>query len=193
MRRGIIVSIQEYSQGTTQELAGRAVQAGAVAIRTDRPVEINVPIIGLKKFHQKEFYITTEEAAIEEVARWAAYVAIDCRVENKERDKLLQYCLTNNIGVIHDIEKLEDFESLPYPPCMTATTFSSMLSGKQNYELIKKLKGQTLIIAEGAIKTKEDARHAFSCGATWVCVGTEIMDIRRKVSEWVNSISGGLA
>jgi putative N-acetylmannosamine-6-phosphate epimerase len=193
MRRGIIVSIQEYSQGTTQELAERAVQAGAVAIRTDRPVQINIPVIGLKKFHQKAFYITTEEAAIDEVAGWAAYVAIDCRRGNKDRDDLLRHCMENDIAFVADIETYEDFEAMPVIPEITATTFSSMLTGRQDYELIKKLAEKTLVIAEGSIKSKEDARRAFASGAKYVCVGTEIMDIRRKVSEWVNSISGGTA
>jgi putative N-acetylmannosamine-6-phosphate epimerase len=193
MRRGLIVSIQEYSKATTQELAERAVQAGAVAIRTDVNINISVPVIGLKKFHLKEYYITTEIEAIDEVASWSTYTAIDCRQKNRERNKLLKYCYDNAIPTVADIENYEDYESLDckYMLGLVATTFASIMTGKQDFELIKKLKDNVNVIAEGGIKSKSEMRLAFHNGASWVCIGTEIMDIRKKVGEFVYSISSG--
>ena len=50
MKKGLIVSIQGYSQPTTQELAEKAILGGAVAIRTDMCVLIFQGGFDLKYF-----------------------------------------------------------------------------------------------------------------------------------------------
>lgn len=176
---GLIVSIQNYTKSTTQELARIAIANGAVCIRTDQAIKCKVPIIGLKKLFEKEFYITTDNEAIQEVSKWADCVAVDSRRGNREIEWLYAVCHTSNINLVADIEKIEDVENvlkicennMIKKPKYFATTFS-----KCDIDLIKAIRKITdvKVIAEGGFGTLESVTMAKENGAVGVCIGAAL-------------------
>lgn len=174
--KGLIVSIQGYAQPTTDELAAIAIKNGASGIRTDRQIRVNAPVIGLKKFHGKQFYITTDREAISEVAVWADYVAIDSRRGNREIDLLYSHCHVKNIDIVADIEKIEDAENILSmcnglnikKPAYFATTFSSC-----DTDLICQIRQicDIPVIAEGGYSSLPEITAAKQNGAVALCIG----------------------
>jgi len=193
MEKGLIVSIQGYSQETTQELADN-IQNNIVGIRTDQPIKIKVPVIALEKLEGKKYYITSTVDSIMR-CRWGDFVAIDCRRGNFELQLLLAYAQIHKIKIIADIETFKDFEYIFdlgksngfVLPAYFATTFSFFKTGNQDFSLINNIKNQcdTPIIAEGKIKTRPDAKRAYECGASNVCVGAEISDIKYLTNKFI--------
>ena len=116
MQKGIIISVQGYRQGTTQEIVENVVNAGACAVRIDKPVKTDVPIIGLNKSNvinkEKEAYITNTIEQIQHVSEWANYVAIDYRILNKNLKNINEYCRLHKIKVIADIGHINDFNNI---------------------------------------------------------------------------------
>lgn len=190
MDKGIIVSIQKYTIETTQELAGIAIESGAVGIRTDQPILVDVPVIGLEK-NEKEYYITTTKEAILRIGKWADYIAIDSRKGNRDIGLLYAYCHINEFKIVADIEKVEDvsnllricFENKIIPPEYIATTFS-----KGNIDLIKQIKDITNIpvIAEGEYSLKWQIEKAKKLEANNICIGSAISDIYKLTKRFVN-------
>ena len=196
MKRGIIVSIQGYHQKTITELAMDAVSAGAVAIRTDKPITIRtgaqfddhderVPIIGLYKIHvcapSREPYITSTLEAVQAVSKWADYVAVDYRQCNTERETISAWCKAAGIHLIADIETTDDWESiqgLHYD--FVATTFSVFHKNhRPDIQLVKDLvaAGEKHIIAEGNYTTRCDVQEVLKAGAHAVCIGGAISNV----------------
>lgn len=181
IENGLIVSIQGYSLNTTQELAEWAINGGAVAIRTDQPIKIKVPVIGLQKIENKEFYITSTREALIEVQKWADYIAIDSRKGNQDLSLLYAHCHVNNIKYIADIQYIDDVKNILemcskkkiIKPSFFATTFS------YNGYLVKQIKEITdiPIIAEGGYNDKIMIYNARLNGASNVCIGTAISNI----------------
>jgi N-acylglucosamine-6-phosphate 2-epimerase len=171
--KGLIVSIQGYSKTTTQELARKAINHGATGIRTDQSIKVKAPIIGLKKLHGKEYYITTDKDIIHEVSKWADYVAIDSRKGNREIEWLYAHCHTSNINIVADIEKIEDVENILNicyglkikKPEYFATTFSNCYIN---------LITEVPIIAEGGYSSIDSVTRAKKNGAKCVCIGTAL-------------------
>jgi N-acylglucosamine-6-phosphate 2-epimerase len=182
IENGLIVSIQKYKKGTTQELANCCVQAGAVAIRTEHDIKIKKPIIGLEKLNYKEFYITTEKDSILRVGKWADYIAIDSRKGNIDIDFLYSICHVNNFKIVADIENIDDVKNVLniceskkiIKPSYFATTFSDC-----NIELINEIIAITEIpvIAEGGYYKQKDIKKAVENKANNICIGTAISDI----------------
>jgi len=196
-KRGIIVSIQGYSQKTTSELASEAVSAGCVALRLDKPVSIRdgldrVPIIGLRKSSvphpASEPYITTTPDAVQEVSNWANYVAIDCRVCNPRRAELADYCNKRNIKFVADIETVDDWKSIQgLGFSWAATTFSVFHKNhRPDISLVKVLKesGEKHIIAEGNYTSRVDVRTALQSGAHMVCIGAAIANVYKLTRKY---------
>ena len=193
--KGLIVSIQKYSAYVTQELSLIAEGNGAVAIRTDQPINIVSPKIGLIKIPEKEFYITTTKEAINQVNKWADYVAIDSRKGNKDLSFLFAFCHQNGIKVVADIEKIEDFENIIEicekgkiaMPKAIATTFSNT-----NNDLIKQIKElrDITVIAEGGYSNEYDVMIALTNGADNICIGTAISDIGKLTKKYREQING---
>ena len=104
IEKGIIVSIQNYSKNAIKELSYYAIEAGAVAIRTNEPIVIEKPIIGLKKIKNRQFYITTDKKAILDVQKWSDFVAIDSRRGNPDLDFLYGFCHINEIKIVADVK-----------------------------------------------------------------------------------------
>jgi N-acylglucosamine-6-phosphate 2-epimerase len=192
MKRGIIVSIQGYSLSTTNELAREAASAGAMALRTDKPIKLDgmnfcerPPVIGLHKNHvhapSREPYITVTIADAQAVSKWADYVAVDCRRCNPARADIAAWCKTNGVKMIADIENIEDWQEirdLYYD--FVATTFSVFHKNhRPDVALIAALAaaGEKKIIAEGNYTTRLDVQTALETGAHAVCIGAAISNV----------------
>jgi N-acylglucosamine-6-phosphate 2-epimerase len=194
MDQGIIVSIQNYNKTTTQELAKKAIAGGAVAIRTDQPIKIKVPMIGLRKIPDRKYYITSEIWAIQQVMQYTKLIAIDSRSGNRNIEMLYAFCHVNQINIVADIETLEDVDSLLtlldnkkiVMPKYIATTFSD-----NNIPLIKEIKKITDIpvIAEGGYAERGQIMFARQYGAHAVCIGeaiSKIDNLTNKFKGWWN-------
>lgn len=186
MQRGIIASIQGYKQVTIEEMAENAISAGAVAIRTDKPIRVNVPLIGLNKIHvnqpEKEAYITPEPELIDRVASWANFVAIDYRALNPKLKELSDFCRKRKIKVIADIGTYEDFLNIKENDLyynFIATTFSVFhVRFNPDLRLLKKLiKIEKNIIAEGNYHTRQAVALAKEIGVHNICIGAAISDV----------------
>ncbi len=198
LQKGIIVSIQGYSQRTTQELADNAVAAGAVAIRTDKPIRINVPIIGLNKVKvtdcSKYPYITPDVELIDQVATWANYVAIDYRLCNTNLQELAEHCQLRGIQVVADIGHMRDYRNIRdngYYYTYIATTMS--VYHKKMYpekEIVRKIgKHVKYLIAEGNYRSRRDVQEAFELGAHNVCIGGAISDVYKLTRKYVTLLT----
>jgi putative N-acetylmannosamine-6-phosphate epimerase len=195
--RGIVVSIQGYSQKTTSEMASEAVSAGCVALRLDKPVSLRdglerVPVIGLRKCSvlrpAEEPYITVTPDAVQEIANWADLVAIDCRKCNTRRFELTEYCKKRNIQFVADIETIDDWKGIQgFGYAWAATTFSVFHKNhRPDIALIEELKknGERRIIAEGNFSSRVDVRTALQAGAHMVCIGAAIANVYKLTRKY---------
>lgn len=188
MNRGIIVSIQGYSSNTNNELCNSAIDAGAAAIRTDKPIKNrSIPVIGLIKVKtdrkEETPYITPDIDLIKRVAEWADYIAIDFRMINKNLDAVSNYCRENKLKIIADIRNIEDYFNIVeigYYYDYVATTFSVFdKKFEPNITLVSSLHeaGCKRIIAEGNYSRYKDVKDAFRLGANNICIGGAISDV----------------
>lgn len=198
LKRGIIVSIQGYSLVTTAELAGEAIRAGAVAIRTDKPLRLGanaerVPVIGLHKTHvrepSKEPYLTSTLAEVQDVARWADLVAADFRNCNAaEREKIAVWCRANQKPLVADLETLDDWravQGLPYD--FVTTTFSVFhMNHRPDLRLVEALRGagERRLIAEGNFSARADVQAALRLGAHGVCLGAAVANVYKLTRKY---------
>jgi putative N-acetylmannosamine-6-phosphate epimerase len=195
INKGLIVSIQNYSQETTQDLAIKCQNAGAVAIRTDKKICLNVSIITLKKIPLKKYYITTTVEALKKCL-WSDYIAIDSRKGNQDIELLYSFCHINDKKIIADVEDIYDVRDVLKLcvckkinlPVYFSTTFSFLKTGNANIKLIEEIKRLTnvKIIAEGKIKTKKQIEKALEFGADNICIGTQISDIEQITKDYIN-------
>ena len=195
MDQGIIVSIQTYNKTTTQELAKRAIEGGAVAIRTDQPIKVKCDVIGLRKIPERRFYITSELWAVKEVMQWTNLIAIDSRKGNMELEILYAFCHINNIDIVADVANIEDVKSLLLMlnnkkimmPKYIATTFA-----KGSLEIIRNIKNITSIpvIAEGGYNSEANVSFARHIGAHAVCIGEAISKIDCLTNKFVGYWNG---
>lgn len=191
--KGIIVSIQGYKDETTNELIENAINAGAVAIRTDKPVNCTVPIIGLQKTKVDALdiypYITPDVRCVEYVSSWADYVAIDYRRINNNLDEIDDFVKDNGIKVVADIENTEDYNNIiekGYTICYVATTFSIFKSKyKPDLNILRDIDIENLI-AEGNYTLRKDVRTAFEYGANNVCIGGAISNIYKLTKKYTS-------
>lgn len=192
MKKGLIVSVQGYSLDTTQELANIAVQAGAVAIRTDQPINQEVPIIGLVKNFDYEYYITPTREDLIAISKHTDIAAIDSRKGNPNLKLLYSHAHVNNIKIVADIYTIEDVESILamcekdkiVKPAYIATTFNFKKPFSEKRSLLKEIKRITdiPIIAEGGYKYKPEIEDIKGL-VNNVCVGNAITGIEGKTKE----------
>lgn len=196
IKKGLILSVQNYSLNTTQEIANIAVSAGCVGIRTDQPIKIEAPVIGLKK-NDKEYYITTIRQDLIYVQKWANLVAIDLRKGNADIYLLVSHCHLNATPYVADIRNIEDVKNLikickkmnAQMPEYIATTFS-ILDRKPNIDILKQIKEEFnfKIIAEGGFRNIEDVRKASEI-ADNICIGTAITGIAENCKKYIEAIN----
>lgn len=194
LTQGIIVSLQGKSMETSLELAIDIKNAGAVAIRTDKPLKIDLPIIGLNKNRVKDIYkepyITNTIDDIDKVSLWSDYVAIDYRSINPDLKEISKHCKTNNIPVIADIRNYNDWLNIKENDLyftFVATTFSIFDKGKKaNTQLVKDLSSEIpgKVIAEGGYKNHYLVRTAYQNGALAVCIGMAITDVYKLTKQF---------
>ena len=203
MNRGIIVSIQGYSESTTQELADNCINGGAVALRTDKKINSSVQLIGLFKLkkvdYEKRAYITPSVEDVKRVEAWTNHIAIDYRALNKNLLSISEYCREKKITVIADIQNINDYKNIiehKYYYTYIATTLS-VLQNKRvpDIELIKEImyiNNNELIIGEGNFKTRMDVKEAFKIGVQNVCIGGAISDVYKLTRKYTSVLMGGL-
>lgn len=194
LNKGIIVSIQGYSQPTTEELSYFAFKGGAVAIRTDKDISNRERTIGLSKkdtpYRRVEAYITVNINDVNKVAAWADYVAIDYRRCNYGLEEVQQYCKDHNIKVVADIGEIEDVDYIMgkgYYFTYLSTTFNVFFKQEHNAllcQIIKKYP-ELDVIAEGGYTDPDDAGAAMILGANNVCIGGAISDIEKLTKRYV--------
>jgi putative N-acetylmannosamine-6-phosphate epimerase len=189
MEKGLIVSIQGYSIQTTVELAGNAIRAGAIAIRTDKNMKSEVPTIGLRKIkvrsREEESYITVDVEAVKDVARWADYIAFDARSFNTNMKSIVEYCKQNGLKLIADIACMDDYKNIidaGFEFEYVTTALSVFDRHEPDLKLVADLHktGCKRIIAEGNFTACWQVAEAYKNGAVNVCVGTAISDIYKN-------------
>ncbi len=203
--RGIIVSIQGYHYKTMTELAKDAINAGCVAIRTDKRLclsdEEKVPIIGLKKLQVEDVkaaaYITPTPEEVQEIESWADLVAVDYRACNENLQRTSKYCRERALKVVADIETYDDFANIRdrgYYYTYVATTLSVFkLLFRPNLRLVEKIaQEEKHVIAEGNFSSRKDVRAAFEYGAHAVCIGSAISNVYKLTKKYTSVPMGAL-
>jgi putative N-acetylmannosamine-6-phosphate epimerase len=198
LKRGIIVSIQGYSRETTKELALESISAGAIAIRTDKPIKIamdkKVPLIGLYKIKVNDkttqAYITPDTKAVEEVARWADMVAVDCRILNTGLGDVVDYCHANRVQMVADVGCFADYEALKASGAAFAYITTALSVYRRRYwpdvRLALKLSEVEpgKVIAEGNYRAREDVEKVLKAGIHAVCIGTAIANVYKLTRKY---------
>ena len=194
--RGLITSIQGFSEAATLELAAHALNGGAIGIRTTEYgikkyiEDPKIAIIGLVKNEVNnkyaEPYITNTLADVQALNGECDYIAIDYRKCNTKLEEISWYCAYHKLGVIADIRNVEDYINIlenGYYYDYIATTFS-VFDKSPNFKLIKDIKAindEELIIAEGGIYREMDVVTMKEYGAHSVCIGEAIFGIENSV------------
>jgi N-acylglucosamine-6-phosphate 2-epimerase len=175
-------------------MALAAQQGGAAAIRANSPIDIrtikaqvDLPLIGLYKIGSEGIFITpTRQYALEVIEAGADVVAIDATNRPRKPDESLQSIIAtiHEQGrlVLADVSTLEEAiaaqdagADLVAPTLSGYTDYSPKLACP-DYALIQAM-AQTLtipVIAEGRIRTPDEARLALDYGAVAVVVGSAI-------------------
>ena len=214
-RGGLIVSCQapENSPLAKPEIiaafAETAEQNGAVGVRIDSPRNIEavkkrvkIPVLGIYKLVSppSEVYITpTFDAAEKIVAAGADLIALDATRRarphgEKLADLVARIQTSLKKPVMADVAESE--EGLRAAEELGVELVSTTLSGytketrhlaKPDFELVETLarRLRVPIICEGRLRSAEDVKRAFDCGAFAVVVGGAITGIDQLVGHFV--------
>jgi N-acylglucosamine-6-phosphate 2-epimerase len=215
-RGGLIVSCQAPADSPLAKpeiiaaFAETAEQNGAVGVRIDSPEHIravkksvNVPVLGIYKIvsEESEVYITPTFSAAKAVADAGAdMIAIDSTLRQRPngesfRDIVWRVKKELNVPVMADISTLE--EGLSAVETAGVDFVGTTLSGytdatkhiiKPDFNLVENLAKRldVPVICEGRIRSVEDVRTAFECGAFAVVVGGAITGIDQLVRQFVS-------
>lgn len=215
IRGGLIVSCQaledEPLHGSVfmARMALAAQQGGAVGIRANSPPDIaairatiDLPVIGIYKDGDEGVYITpTLRHAREAAEAGADVIALDAtarpRPDGMTSEALIR-AIKHHLGVpvLADVSTLEeglaaqaagaDFVA---PTLSGYTNYSPQLEGA-DFALIRELVARldVPIIAEGRIRTPQEAREALELGVLAVVVGSAITRPQLITAEFVRAI-----
>lgn len=196
IRKGIIVSIQQYGRETTEELAAEAANAGAVAIRTDKMFSCRLPLIGLKKekvkYRENEPYITHTLEAVKAVEAWTKIIAVDYRKINPNIKEISDYAKNRELTIIADIGDLEDYFNIVENDYYHAFITTAMtVFKKAHYPDLDFMRVLTEydcrnIIAEGNIQTRQQVERCYKMGIDRVCIGGAISDIYKLTKKFTS-------
>ncbi len=184
---------------------------GAVGVRIDTPEHISrvrkavsVPIFGIYKMTVPGFevYITPNRESAREISDAGAdVIALDATARARPEGESLRsiHDFAKNVlkrATMADVSTLDEGiaagEEIGFD--FVSTTLSGYTAASSNgsvsgpdFDLIEKLSKRLAspIIAEGRLRTPEDVRRAFNCGAFAVVVGTAITGIDLLVREFV--------
>lgn len=203
IRHGLIVSCQAFpgeplhGPEIMARMALAASMGGAVGIRADSGADIErikktvgLPVIGIVKraYPDSAVYITPTMQEVEEVvAAGAEIVAMDATKRRRPGNEELAR-FVDEIRKKHEILLMADVSSLEEALTACRLGFdliSTTLAGYTDYspetegpdfDLIRSICSAVKIpvIAEGRIRTPEEARRCLACGAYAVVVGTAI-------------------
>ncbi|HZU02407.1 MAG TPA: N-acetylmannosamine-6-phosphate 2-epimerase [Ktedonobacteraceae bacterium] len=216
--RGLIVSCQAHGDHPLRDsailsaLAVCAARGGAVGIRADAPQDIqkirekvSLPIIGIYKvlLSGERFFITpTLEHARHIVAAGANIVALEATFDNRPDERALADLIHQihhqlQVPVMADISTLEEgLRAWKLGADFVGTTLSgySSLSPRRetpDLALTKQLADVGVcVIAEGHVRTPQQASELFHSGAYGVVVGTAITDPLAITSWFVAAMQG---
>lgn len=216
-RGGLIVSCQAAPHSPLCKpeiiaaLAETAEQNGAVGVRIDSPVHIKsvkervgVPVLGIYKIvsASSDVYITpTFAAAREIVSAGADIVALDAtrrpRPSEENLASIVERVRTElKRPVMADVALYE--EGLRAAEILGVEIIGTTLSGytaatkhltEPDFDLVERLAERLTIpiICEGRLRSTDDVRRAFDCGAFAVVVGGAITGIDLLVRQFVGA------
>ena len=189
-------------------MALAAQMGGAVAIRANSPADVraikqavHLPVIGLYKDGTEGVYITpTVRHVIEMVEAGADIVALDATQRPRPNGDTLadqiEAAHMRGKPVLADVSTLEEAlqaqaagADLAAPTLSGYTDYSPKLEGP-DYALIQAM-AQTLripVIAEGRIRTPQEARLALDYGAVSVVVGSAITRPQLITAQFVQGL-----
>ena len=217
IKGGLIVSCQAPANSPLARpeiiaaLAETAEQNGAVGIRIDSAEHIsavkkvvNIPILGIYKIvtDASEVYITpTFDAAEKIAAAGADALALDATMRQRPNGENLYEIVRRiqkdlHLPVMADVSTLE--EGINAVENVGVDFVGTTLSGytdstkhliEADFDLIEKLAHRLAlpIICEGRLRSPEDVRRAFECGAFAVVVGGAITGVDQLVRRFASA------
>ncbi len=220
-RGGLIVSCQAGAGSPLSDpriiaaLARTAELNGAVGVRIDGPSNIeavrqaiSIPILGIEKLRIEGFdvYITpTHESARRVAASGADVLAMDATTRARPdgailRDVIMRAHTELKKPVMADIATCE--EAIAAVETSGADFIATTLSGytqetrccaQPNFELVERLASRLKVpvVCEGHVRTIQDVRRAFDCGAFAVVVGKAITGVDWLVRQYVAAVPSG--
>lgn len=200
-----------YGSDIMAAFAKAAEEGGAVGIRatgvdniTKIKERVNLPIIGInKQFSDYPVYITpTYESAKEILDCEIDIIALDATSRRRPNDEKFEDIVKKirknypDVLIMGEISTLDEAKAiLKYNCDLISTTLSGYTEESKditsvNLKLISDIKAitDTPIIAEGKIRTEEEARAALDAGAFSVVVGTSITRPEIITSRYVKYI-----
>lgn len=216
LKGGLIVSCQAPAGSPLNDpyiisaLALTAEQHGALGVRIKHAdqvaatkARVRVPVIGLDKveFADSPVYITPTLAIAERLAASGAdIIATDAtqrpRPNGEPLDVLIRRIQDDlRKPVLADVATLaEGLHALDCGAAFVATTLCGYTAESQDaalpaFDLLENLAKRLTVpvICEGGVKTPEDVRRAFDCGAFAVVVGTAITGVGQLVEHFVRA------
>lgn len=214
-RGGLIVSCQAAQNSPLAKpeiiaaFAETAEQNGAVGVRIDSPEHISIvksrvkiPVLGIYKIvsAESDVYITPTFYAAREIAEAGAdIIALDSTLRVRPNGETLELIIKQireqlNKPVMADVATFE--EGLHAAEQIGVDVISTTLSGytsetkyvqEPDFQLLEKLakKLEIPIICEGRLRSADDVKRAFDCGAFAAVVGSAITGIDGLVEQFV--------
>ena len=218
-RGGLIVSCQAAAGSPLAKpeiiaaFAETAEQNGAVGVRIDAPenircvkARIKIPVLGIYKIvtDRSEVYITpTFDAAKQIAAAGADIIALDATLRPRPSDEKLESIVRQiraelKKDVTADVATFEEgvnAAEIGFDAVITTLsgyTEETKQTLKPDFDLVEKLAARLAVpvICEGRLRSAEDVRRAFDCGAFAVVVGNAITGIDYLVKNFVSAVPG---
>lgn len=211
---GLIVSCQAPAGSPLAKpeiiaaFAETAEQNGAVGVRIDAPENIaavksriKIPVLGIYKIVTEEsnVYITPTFDAAREIAHAGADIlALDATLRKRPRGETLENIVRQiraelKNPIMADVatyeEGLNAAEEIGFDAVITTLsgyTNETKHIVKPDFELVEKLSGRLRVpvICEGRLRSADDVKTAFECGAFAVVVGSAITGVDRLVRQF---------
>lgn len=217
IKDGLIVSCQAPANSPLAKpeiiaaLAATAELNGAVGVRIDSPVNIRavknsvkIPILGIYKIilDSSEVYITPTFAAAKQVAEAGAdVIAVDATKRPRPNGEKLEELVSRihqelRLPVMADVATFEEglFAAEKLDVEIIGTTLSGYTKETRHistpdFALVEKLTKRLSIpvICEGRLRTTDDVKKSFDCGAFAVVIGGAITGIDQLVKQFVTA------
>lgn len=216
-RGGLIVSCQAPSGSPINKpefiaaLAETAERNGAVGVRIDSPENVSavkkrvkIPVLGIYKIvsDSSDVYITPTFAAAKHIIEAGAdIIAVDATRRPRPDGEKLENIVSRvreefDQPIMADVALFD--EGLHAAETLGVNVVSTTLSGytpetkhliKPDFQLVERLAAKLTIpiVCEGRLRSTDDVRRAFDCGAFAVVVGGAITGIDLLVEKFVGA------